>query len=177
MKRHTQILLTLQSRQEMLDQMNQSIQTVVDIDGAKFDDNTKNNIMAEVMETINNLRIIEQRLFHHTSAYWVAVSGPAKRIYNPSVDGYMVKVPTPQFTTISAYQMYYTEKLAALKAEIQAEQLETKFIFENETVQNLQIAKDSGGTTEWAQAETDIIASITVMQASLIGDNPDSAVS
>ncbi len=171
MKKHTTILLTSQARQEMLDQMNQSIQTVVDIEGADFDDNTKNNIMAEVMETINNFRIIEERIFSLLGISYT------RKIYNPGVSGYMMKVPVPQFTTVSAYQMYYTEKLAALTAEIEAEQIETKFVSEDAATLNQQITKDSGGVHTYSQAETDILASIVVMQASLIGDNPDSAVS
>lgn len=169
MKKSTAILLTSQARQELLDMMNQTVQSFTDIELKSFDSNTKNNVMAEVMAAINNLRIIEAEVY---SALGISYT---RKIYNPGVDGYMVSqnTPIPQFTLLEACIKHYDDKMAQLKADIEAEQLETKFISSENDTLNQTFDKSA----DYLQAETDIIASIVVIKASLIGDNPDSAVS
>lgn len=180
MRKYADIILKLEERAKVLDSLNQSVQTFVEPStNLSFDANTRNNIMAESMASINNLRIMEKQLLDRTSSYWVAINGPSRRIYNPTVnsDGYIAKAPTPQFGSLSELQMHYTAKLAALTAELTIEHTETNFVFENETTANTIVTKDAGGSPIYSQAEADILASIIVMQASLAGDNPDSAVS
>lgn len=169
MKKSTAILLLSQARQELLDMMNKTVQTFTDINNQHFDSNTKNNVMAEVMAAINNCRIIEAELYDALGISYT------RKIYNPAVDGYMVQqnAPIPQFTQLSACISHYDDAMAQLKADIEAEQLETKFISDDNDTLNQTFDKSA----DYLQAETDIIASIVVIKASLIGDNPDSAVS
>jgi hypothetical protein len=118
----TQILRDSQSRQLMLDQLNKTVQTFQDvINGDAFDATAKTAAQTGCVAAINGFRTaVEARLFAALSLSYTNTT---------YVQGaYMVALPVPQFNSIKAIQMYYSNKIAELIAEMVLEATEDNFV-------------------------------------------------
>lgn len=180
MKRATDILTASWEAQKLFDQLAQTVENFVDKStGDKFDYATKASIMAEVVDSVNNYRTIEQELFSRLSVSYTKTTYTAF--------DYIVKVPVPQFTNLQAIQQYYTEKLAQLAKEITADYTAwpTASYFINDGLgqgaNDPNTHKPVGNTPNgkytkthtWVTAEEDLLAAIAVIQSSLMGDIPN----
>lgn len=185
-KRATLILDESRKRQELLDQLIQTVENFKDPDsGDDFDYATKAAIMDEVVDSINNFRAIEQQLF--------TMLGKSYTNTTYTAFDYIVKLPVPQFTDMRAIQMYYTNKLALLIAEMTLEEVETQFVDDglgqgtNVTTNppspnpkpkgndaNIVYDKDNDPVTPaWNDAENAILASLATINSTLVGDVPN----
>jgi hypothetical protein len=118
----TQILKDSQDRQLILDQLNQTVQTYVDvINGDQFDATAKTAAQTGCVAAINLFRTaVEARLFAALSLSYTNTT---------YVQGaYMVASPVPKFDSIKAIQMYYSNKLALMIAELTLEATEDNFV-------------------------------------------------
>jgi hypothetical protein len=117
----TQILADSLNRQLILDQLNQTVQTYLDvINGDSFDATAKTAVQTGCVTGINNMRTtVEARLFAALSLSYTNTT---------YVQGaYMVASPVPKFNSIKAIQMYYSTLLAQMISDITLEATEDNF--------------------------------------------------
>lgn len=118
----TQILKESQERQLILDQLNQTVQTYLDvINGDSFDSTAKTAAQTGCVAVINALRTaVEARLFAALSLSYTNTT---------YVQGaYMVASPVPQFDSVKAIQTYYSNKIALMIKAITDEHTEANFV-------------------------------------------------
>lgn len=121
-KTSTQILTDSLSRQQLLDQLNQTVQSYQDVLNAdKFDSTAKTAVSTGVVAIINAMRTaIEAQLLSALSISYTNTT---------YVQGnYIVGSPTPQFDTIKGIQTYYTRRIALMINDITAEHIEANFV-------------------------------------------------
>lgn len=180
-KRSLLILEESRQRQELLDKLNQTVQNFKDTsanltNGDDFDYATRAAIMDEVITCINAFRSIENEMLSvrlglsYTNTTYTAFD-------------FIVKVPSPQFIDMRAVQSYYTAKIAELIAAMTLEAAEGSFIDDGlgQGTNNADTKRPEGNpsnivytkTATWTTAEDTIIASLGVINSTLMGDVPN----
>jgi hypothetical protein len=180
-KRALLILEESRQRQELLDQLNQTVQYFKDnsanlTKGDDFDYATRAAIMDEVITCITAFRSIENQLL--SVRLGLSYTNTAYTAFD-----FIVKVPTPQFIDMRAVQSYYTQKIAELQAAMALEAAEGSFIDDglgqgtNDATTKQPVGNASNivytKTATWTTAEDDIITSLGVIQSTLMGDVPN----
>lgn len=177
----TQILRDSQARQQMLDQLNQTVHIFQDvINGDAFDATAKTAAQTGCVAAINAFRTaIEAQLFSQLSLSYTNTT---------YVQGtYMVASPVPKFSSVKAIQQYYTRQIALLIKELTDEHTETSFVNDglgqgtNVTTNppspnakpagnaaNITVAKGS----TWTTGETTIITALGVLNTALMAYVP-----
>ncbi len=181
MQRTTQIMTLSRQRQELLDQLAQTVEFFKDTtNGQDFDYSVKAAINGEVVDTINEFRTsIEAQLF---SALSVSYTNTTYTAFD-----FIVKQPVPQFMHMQEIQTYYSNKLALLIQAMTLENVDTKFIDDGVMGQGTTDASDPnaphpvGNTPNniynkgatWLTGEDTIVTSLGVINSALMGDVPN----
>lgn len=172
----TLILKESQSRQLMLDQLNQTVHIFQDVqNGDAFDSTAKTAAQTGCVACINAFRTaVEAQLFAAISESYTNTTY--------AQGAYMVSQPVPQFLSIQEIQMYYSNKIAMLIKELTDEHTETNFVNDGlgqgtNTVTNPPSpnAKPVGNAANvtvakgstWLTGETTIITALGVLRAAL----------
>lgn len=181
MQRTTEIMLKSRQRQELLDQLAQTVEYFRSTtDNTTFTYAIKAAINGEVVDVINDFRTLIE-------AQCMSILGVAYTNTTYTAFNFIVKQPTPQFNSIKGIQEYYTNKLALLIQEMTLENVDTKFIDDGVMGQGTNDASNpndpvpvgntpnniySKGAT-WTNGVAEIIVDLGIINAALMGEVPN----
>lgn len=181
MQRTTQIMTLSRERQELLDQLAQTVEYFRSTtDNTTFTYAIKAAINGEVVDVINDLRTTVE-------AQCMSILGVAYTNTTYLPFNFIVKQPTPQFNSIKGIQEYYTNKIALLIQAMTLENVDTKFVDDGIMGQGTTDASNPndpvpvGNTpnnvynkgTTWTDGVAEIIVDLGVINAALMGEVPN----